>query len=120
MSFTIDPPLSREHYEILHEVSRKFHEPIKGEPFISPMCDWQPSLDRTKLVWNQQRPDATISHYNWLQYLLKTYFRPFGYKLHGEYFYVEDGEGALIEIVDNMIRYAYCCESDDDSSSDDE
>lgn len=45
-------------------------------------CQWIVSDDGTKLQWDDG--EKFYSYIEWLKYLVKHYFKPWGYKLNGE------------------------------------
>lgn len=66
-------------------------------------CQWNPSDDGIEIVWDGSEK---FYHYTeWLEYLIKTFLAPWGYKLNGlvEWRGEDSDDIGVIEVVDNVV-----------------
>ena len=66
-------------------------------------CQWNPSDDGTEIVWDGSEK---FYHYiEWLEYLIATFLKPWGYKVNGivEWQGEDRGDTGVIEVVDNVV-----------------
>lgn len=80
------------------------NRPPAGAPGF--WCEWSPSLDGTTLAWNDQ--EMFDEYIEWIRFLIRHFYRPWGYKLNGtvEWSGEEQGDAGRIEIKDNVVRVA--------------
>ncbi|HEX4794683.1 MAG TPA: hypothetical protein VH370_12860 [Humisphaera sp.] len=111
-SFDIDPPLTREHRDILRELAETEHIPGEdgkparearsGRPCV--YCQWRPTQDGTAIEW-----DGNEKFYGWLEwldYITNRLLKPWGYTLNGEVRWLgeEFDDVGVIYVKDNRIE----------------
>ena len=76
-------------------------ETEKGQPGL--WCQWEINEDGTELSWNGG--EKFYNYIEWLNYLIKSFFKPWGRKLTGELFwYGEEREDmGKIKVRDNEV-----------------
>lgn len=77
--FKLNKPLTEEHREFLANYADEDHE---GEDTPSRFCQWIPNDDGTAILWDE---GEKFRHFDkWIEYLIDTYLKPWGYNLNGE------------------------------------
>lgn len=107
--FTIDPHLSASQIKELEQFADCSHEAIG--PDGGTFCYWRPSEDG-KTLHAPEEPAKFYMFEDWLSYLVKTFFEPWGCTLSGQVQYDGSGgddqgtlyaEGFKVEGVDDSI-----------------
>lgn len=104
--FTLNKPLSEEHCKLLSNFIKKHDERFPGgdgTPQIA--CEWRISDDKKKLEWESDglRYEKELND-QWLNYLIETFFQPWGYVLNGKFHWVnEDNESGITVINNNRV-----------------
>ena len=76
-----------------------YHRPPQGQPSL--FCGW--TITRSRLIWSWN-PEAT-AHIEWLRYLIRHFFSPWGYLLNGTLSWfndVADNAGDIV-VANNKI-----------------
>lgn len=69
-------------------------------------CQWTPTEDRTAIVWDG---GEKFYHYiEWLEYVVKNFIEPWGYKLNGRVHWVgeDSDDSGVIRVIDNVVESA--------------
>jgi hypothetical protein len=100
--FEITPELTTEDFNWLVAFNEERHEPEIVK--YSYYCQWVPSLDGKFLQWDQN--EKFYSYVEWLEYLIKEFFIPKGYKLNGTVTWSGEETGDLGKIIvkDNVVE----------------
>jgi hypothetical protein len=108
-AFTFDRPLTVEHANVLAEFAEKDHREEHTLSAPSAYCQWVPSQDGTKLVWDGG--EKFYDYVGWLKYLIKHYIEPWGYKLNGEVTWQGEDSTDMGKIVveDSDVRVLKAC-----------
>jgi len=81
----------------------------RGHPGGQPgyWCQWVPNADGTELSWDGG--DKFYEYVEWIEYLVETFFTPWGYTLSGEveWFGEDRADHGKIEIIDNNQIIVY-------------
>jgi hypothetical protein len=77
--------------------------PPGTQPYL--WCDWIVSNDGTTLLFNSQNYSGNLNYYiNWLIYMIKHFFDPWGYILNGEVSYQSGQNYGKIAIYNNSVN----------------
>ena len=94
--FELNRLLTPEHQDFLTKFAQEEHYPgEKGMPseLGAYNCQWRPTADGTSIVWDGE--EKFYCYVEWLQYLIDTFLKPWGYVLNGAVRWQGDGyEGA--------------------------
>lgn len=79
-----------------------YNEPPSTQPGL--WCQWVPNEDGTAIVWDEG--EKFYYYAEWLEYIVKNFLIPWGYKLNGvvEWSGEESGDLGAIEVTDNKIE----------------
>lgn len=111
-SFTLNRPLTKEQYlEISQFIDGYYDENFKDKYKMSPgtHCHWEILEDRRTIEWDQG--EKFYCYVEWLEFLIKTYFEPWGYKVNGEVTWrgEEFEDIGTIKIKKNVVKaMSYC------------
>lgn len=99
--FTLNHPLTPEHYDVLTRFAQEEHYPgEKGMPSAqgSYNCQWRPAPDRMSIVWDGE--EKFYCYVEWLQCLIDNFLILWGYVLNGAVQWQGDGyEGRHGKII---------------------
>lgn len=82
----------------------EYNYPPKTQPRL--WCQWTPSGDRTAIVWDEG--EKFYDYIEWLEYLVKNFIAPWGYRLNGRVHWVgeDSGDSGVIRVIDNVVESA--------------
>jgi hypothetical protein len=95
--------------QILEDFNEERHggntEVFEGMPGF--WCQWRPNEDGTAIEWDGG--EKFYNYIEWLEYLIKQFFEPWGIKLNGDVrWYGEDRDDiGLIEVRDSVVKIKY-------------
>lgn len=89
-------------YGIDAEDVLKHNYPPTGQPSL--YCQWVLNEDGTELAWDEN--EKFYDYTEWLEYLIKHFFAPWGRTLNGSVSYEgeDHGDVGIIEIRDNTVK----------------
>lgn len=75
---------------------------VRGLP--NRFCDWQPTADNMGIEWNGMTD--TYFYVEWLDYLMRHFLTPWGYRLAGEVHWQGDhpGDAGVITFTDGVMQ----------------
>lgn len=87
----------------LEEFNEERHEPTVGEDYPGYYCQWTSNESGTALEWDGG--EKFYSYVEWLNYLIKHFFEPWGIKLNGqiEWRGEEWEDNGLITVTDSKV-----------------
>lgn len=96
----LNKQLSLDDYQWLKNFAEERHEE-PGYPGI--WCQWAPSKDGWHIGWDGG--EKFYDYVEWMEYLIKEFFFPKGYRLNGEIEWEgeEQGDVGKIMVVDNKV-----------------
>jgi hypothetical protein len=82
----------------------EYNYPPKTQPGL--WCQWTPTEDRTAIMWDEG--EKFHDYIEWLEYIVKNFIAPWGYKLDGRVRWVgEDSyDSGVIRVVNNVVESA--------------
>lgn len=85
----------------LKEFADERHE---GDGFPGYYCQWVPTKDGLGIEWDGN--EKFYDYVEWLEYLIKNYFEPWGIKVNGAIRYQgeEIGDVGRVEVKDNVVK----------------
>jgi len=98
--FTFSRELTLREYNTLRKVAHERHDRKTHPDYY---CQWIPTDDGLGLRWDGN--EKFSSYKEWLEYLIKHYFKPWGVVLSGEVFFRGEERrdvGSLV-VVDNLV-----------------
>lgn len=102
--FRTSRPLTIAEKKILDDFAEEDHN--RGEVHDKPSyyCQWVPNEDGTAIVWDYN--EKFYSYIEWIEYLIKHFFEPWGIKLNGEVEWEGEESGDLGKIIikDNVVE----------------
>jgi hypothetical protein len=98
--FDIIPSLTLAHKVHLDRFSEERHE---GAGFPDYYCCWVPDELGTVLEWNGVEKFSSFE--DWIRYLVKHFFEPWGYKLNGKVTWdgEDRGDFGVLVMTDNVL-----------------
>jgi len=99
--FKLNKQLSLDDYQWLKDWNEDRHEESEGYP--SYYCQWMPTEDGLALEWDEE--EKFYSYVEWLEWLIKNFFKEKGYILNGEVEWEgeEQGDVGKIIVKDNVV-----------------
>jgi hypothetical protein len=87
-------------FDNLELIGVNYNTPPKGQPGL--WCDWMVSQSGTRLFWNNS--EKFYNYVDWLEYLIQTFFVPWGKVLNGTVnFYGEDRDDCGSIVISNNV-----------------
>ena len=82
----------------------EYNYPPKTQPGL--WCQWTPTEDRTAIVWDGG--EKFYEYIEWLEYIVKNFIKPWGYKLNGRVHWVgqDSDDSGVIRVIDNVVESA--------------
>jgi len=110
--FVIEPKLSQEHYDHIEKFCNTRHEDKNGKMLyrnygISTVhCDLQLHSISTATILRWNGSEKTYNLEKWVEYLIKNFFKPNGYKLNGEMTWQGEGpdDRGKVVVKDNKLE----------------
>lgn len=91
----LNKQLTLEDYRWLVNFNEERHEEDQGFP--SNYCQWKPTEDGKSIVWDER--EKFYEYVEWLEYLIKEFFKPRGYILNGTI-----GWEGNREVIDKLVQ----------------
>lgn len=110
-NFHLDRQLTLDHFNALnvaadvrYDAARRYACIFVHTPPDSNYCYWRPAVDGWSIKDDWDREGTRYDYVEWLEWLIKEYLSPWGYKLNGRVDAFEEGDGVKPEVWGIFVR----------------